>query len=280
MTSKEFIETLKKAAESKTLYVSGGFGAPLNEKNKKRYSTNNDYNRAHADQILKASSDTFAFDCCNAIKGVLWGWSADVSATYGGAEFCSNGIPDVGENTMIEMCTDLSTDFSNIKEGEAVWIPGHIGVYIGNNLVIEATPAWKNGVQITALANKGGVVGYNSRAWTKHGKLPWIEYVKAKNGWVHDGNGWLYYEDDEIVKNAWRRDSIDLCYLGWDGYMVRNMWMADDGGWHFCGDDGHIVRNAWVRDNIGLRYYGEDGYPKVNATVKIETDAWGYAKNI
>jgi len=45
MTTKKFIEQLKKAVASKTLYVSGCFGAPMNQKNKARYTSNNDYNK-------------------------------------------------------------------------------------------------------------------------------------------------------------------------------------------------------------------------------------------
>lgn len=53
---------------------------------------------------------------------------------------------------------------------------GHIGVYIGDGLAVECQPAWKNGVQITAC--NCTKAGYNRRNWTKHGKLPYIEYVE------------------------------------------------------------------------------------------------------
>ena len=56
-------------------------------------------------------------------------------------------------------------------------MPGHIGVYIGDGLAVECTPKWDNKVQITAVANIGKKAGYNSRKWTKHGKLPYVEYV-------------------------------------------------------------------------------------------------------
>ena len=76
---------------------------------------------------------------------------------------------------MIRECSDISTDFSKIEVGEAVWSSGHIGVYIGNGLAIECTPKWKNCVQITACNCKKS--GYNTRTWTKHGKLPYIDYT-------------------------------------------------------------------------------------------------------
>jgi hypothetical protein len=132
--------------------------------------------------IKAASSDTFGFDCCGLIKGILWGWSGDKSKTYGGATYKSNGVPDDSADTIITKCTDVSTDFTKIEVGEAVWKKGHIGVYIGDGLAIESTPAWKNGVQITACnCSKSG---YNRRNWTKHGKLPYVEYTAEEKDTV------------------------------------------------------------------------------------------------
>ncbi len=73
-----------------------------------------------------------------------------------------------------------STDFRNIVPGEAVWLKGHIGVYIGGGKVIECTPAFKNCVQVTACLNIGAISGMNGRRWNKHGKLPYIIYDTAE----------------------------------------------------------------------------------------------------
>ena len=179
MKNKEFVAKLKDIATNyKTLYVMGCFGAPMTETNKTRYINHHTYNKqANRQKMIKATSaDTFGFDCVCLIKGVLWGWSGDKSKTYGGATYKSNGVPDIGADSMITECSGVSTDFSKIEIGEAVWMEGHIGVYIGDGLAVECSPAWKNGVQITACnCNKKG---YNRRNWTKHGKLPYIEYVK------------------------------------------------------------------------------------------------------
>lgn len=53
---------------------------------------------------------------------------------------------------------------------------GHIGIYIGNGLAVECTPKWANKVQITAVGNIGSKAGYNTRTWTKHGRIPWVDY--------------------------------------------------------------------------------------------------------
>lgn len=162
----KFVNELKNISKQKTLYVMGSFGSPLTPANKIRYTNNHEYNRQSSrfSMIKSASSDTFAFDCVGLIKGVLWGWNGS-NEVYGGAKYASNGVPDINADTLIKQCKNVSTDFSNIEIGEAVWIPGHIGVYVGDGKVIECTPQWRNGVQVTS-----------KRKWHKHGKLPYITY--------------------------------------------------------------------------------------------------------
>lgn len=178
MTNKELAQKLINIAKNvKTLYVMGGIGFPLNEKGKQRAYKNSWNTTSDRVSCIKAATDdTFAFDCVCLIKSVLWGFAADPSKTYGGAVYQSNGVPDIGADTMITKCSELSTDFSNIEIGEAVWMRGHIGVYVGDGLAVECTPKWKNCVQLTACnCTKSG---YNRRNWTKHGKLPYVKYVK------------------------------------------------------------------------------------------------------
>ena len=167
------------ATEYKTLYVMGCFGAPMTMAAKERYRNNCSYNRQPSRQqlITQASADTFGFDCVCLIKGVLWGWRGDENALYGGATYESNGVPDVGADAMISLCRDVSSDFSAVEAGEALWLSGHIGIYIGGGLAVECSPKWADKVQITAVENIGKNPLYNSRQWTKHGKLPWVLYL-------------------------------------------------------------------------------------------------------
>lgn len=178
MTNELFVAKLLDIAMNyKTLYVRGCAGAPLSNKNKEYYINKNAYNKreVRATKIRKAEEGTFGFDCSCTLKAVLWGWCGDVNATYGGAKYASNGVPDLSANGLIKVCSNVSTDFSKISKGEAVWIKGHIGVYVGNNRVVECTPKWKDGVQITYLGNVTNATP--NRVWTKHGKLPYIEYL-------------------------------------------------------------------------------------------------------
>lgn len=183
MTAEKLAETAGTiATKYKTLYVMGGFGAPLNARNKARYTGSgaNEYNlrAANKAKIMDATNDTFAFDCVGLIKGILWGWDGNLNDVYGGATYNENGVPDYGANTVISVCKEVSTDFSHIDVGEAVWKEDHIGIYIGGGFAVECTPAWRDKVQITAC--NCDRAGYNRRNWTKHGKLPWVDYAKAE----------------------------------------------------------------------------------------------------
>ena len=182
-TAKELAATAEAVAKKyKTLYVMGCFGAPMTESNKQRYINHHSYNRRsdRKPMIMAATADTFGFDCVCFIKGLLWGWDGNASKIYGGATYQTNGVPDIDADTMMRECEDVSTDFSNIQIGEAVGLPGHIGIYIGNGLVAECSPIWGNGVQITALGNIGKKAGYNARTWTNHGKISYVSYEPAE----------------------------------------------------------------------------------------------------
>lgn len=173
------------AKNYKTLYAVGAFGAPLNARNKQRYSNNCPQNKRREKLYMAASTDTFVFDCSGMIKGILGGWCGNKNVTYGGVTvkkvdgklvYGDYNFPDYEPNGMIKACSSVSSDFSKIEVGEMLWLDGHAGVYIGNGLAAEATSAWDCKVQITAVGNIGTKEGYKTRKWTKHGKLPMVDY--------------------------------------------------------------------------------------------------------
>lgn len=226
----KFAEICKNIAENyKTLYVMGCFGAPMNAENKARYTKNHSYNKKpeRTKMIKNATEDTFGFDCVNLIKGILWGWSGDKTKRYGGAKYNTNGVPDTNADGMIKLCNNVSTDFSKIEIGEALWLKGHIGVYIGNGLAVECTPSFNNCVQITAVNKKSG--SYPVRVWKKHGKLPYIIYKeneacleeiakKVINGDYGNGEarrkkleaeGYDYRSVQDLVNSLLKKDDLD-----------------------------------------------------------------------
>jgi hypothetical protein len=181
MKVNDFLNMVRKAVNSKTLYVMGGWGFPLTPANKERAFTNA-YNKRpeRKVKINAASNDTFAFDCCGLCKAVLWGWNADASKKNGGASYASNNVPDWdAKELMFKGCTEQSKDFTDIEAGEFLWLDGHCGIYLGDGLAAESTPKWKDGAQITAVANIGKKAGYESRTWTYHGHLKFVDYGEA-----------------------------------------------------------------------------------------------------
>ncbi|MDE6260544.1 MAG: hypothetical protein K2M42_06745 [Oscillospiraceae bacterium] len=180
-------QALDIARNYKTSYMLGPWGWPATDKMITRATTNGSNAQTNKQWLAKANAikgKGFLFDCVGLIKGILWGWSGDLSRTYGGAGYACNGVPDYDAKKMIDCCREVSTDFSRIVPGEAVWMDGHIGIYVGGGVVVESTPKWQGGVQCSTLTNTAGsqklpgTVG--SRTWTKHGKLPWVDYTAAK----------------------------------------------------------------------------------------------------
>lgn len=214
MTRKDFLDKLTLAVNSKTLYVVGGFGAPATEKNKKRYSTNHDYNKKIADTIMAQPSDCFFFDCCGLVKGVLWGWEANKDLVYGGATYKSNGLPDLGTESLIAACSDVSTDFGKIEPGELLWQQGHVGVYVGDGVAIESTGLWKDGVQLVPLSKRTG-----KYEWKKHGKLPWVDYTpeaRFQIGQLVEFTGHVYY-GSATSTSPWATDPQLAIVAGYEG---------------------------------------------------------------
>lgn len=160
-----FIEILERADAKETVYASGGIGQRLSDANKKallRRYPSNEWRKG----FKEADGRTFAFDCCGLVKAILWGWTGS-GASFGGTVYESNGVPDVNEDGLINRCLKVSQDITTVEPGELLWMKGHCGVYVGNGIVIESTPAEEGGVQKISLS---------FRAWIKHGRLPWVYY--------------------------------------------------------------------------------------------------------
>lgn len=197
MTGKNFAAACLNVANNyKTVYMWGVFGAPVTESviASKTLQYPDWYTKARQASLRALTGrNYFAFDCIGLIKGILWGWNGDGAAAYGGARYAANGVPDTSADAAIKACTGVSTDFSGLEVGEALWLSGHIGVYIGGGLAVECSPKWSGGVQITAVGNLGCKAGYNARTWTKHGKMPWIDYTVTE-----------MEEEEELTLEAFR----------------------------------------------------------------------------
>lgn len=91
------------------------------------------------------------------------------------------------------------------------------------------------------------------------------------NGWTKKGASWYYMEDGEPVKNKWRKDSRDWCYLGNDGKMCVSRWVKDSKGWCYVGKDGRILRDTWLSWDGGSYFLKKDGHMATGDLDIVET---------
>lgn len=180
MKVNEFVKKLYEIEKTETVYSWGTF---LNKKKNGKLCT----------------------DCSGLVKGILWGYPNN-------GKYCSNRVTDVNANTIInKYCSITGTPHSNMPVGSFLWMKGHCGIYIGNNQVIESTPKWKNGVQITKLS---------ARKWLKYGILKWLDY----------GASYDYVAiAKEVVKGKYgnghynRKQALEKNYPGIEYELVRSL---------------------------------------------------------
>nr|DAQ15754.1 MAG TPA: protein of unknown function (DUF3597) [Caudoviricetes sp.] len=108
-------------------------------------------------------------DCIGLIKGYLWSETPTSKPKYKSSQ-------DVSANGMYEKCKSKGKINTMPNEpGVLVFMDNHVGVYIGNDYVIEAR-GHAYGVVKTKLSE---------RKWTKWGECPWIEYSAIKSNESH-----------------------------------------------------------------------------------------------
>lgn len=129
---------------------------------KKQYPSHYGFERM---EEYKSQFGERVHDCVGLIKGYLWSENFVAPPKY-------NPSQDVSANGMLKKCTEKGK-ISTMPEmpGILVFKRGHVGVYVGNNKVIEAR-GFNYGVVETELGKRG---------WTDWGKCPWITYPKSGN---------------------------------------------------------------------------------------------------
>ena len=103
-------------------------------------------------------------DCVGLIKGYGWLDPTNQSINYG-----TNGMPDYNADTMYSVSSEKGTmDTMPDIPGIALWKSGHIGVYIGGGMAIEAMGT-KYGVVKTEVEGRG---------WEGWCKIEYIDYIE------------------------------------------------------------------------------------------------------
>lgn len=153
------------------------------------------YNRARLPEYYTAADfpeqlDKRVHDCIGLVKGFLWSKTPESVP-----EYCSSDCPiDHSADSMLKACKEKgSIDTIPDIPGVLVFMPGHVGVYIGGGQVIEAR-GHRYGVVKTPL---------QGRDWRNWGKCPYIEYVESE-----DEDGVRYAKLTDIPNNWGAQDII------------------------------------------------------------------------
>ena len=171
--------------------------------------------------------------------------------------------------------------------------------------VVENT---KNEAEKTEKKKEPVVVKENN---SKKEAIPNKEKVEEahKNGWQKEHGKWLFYENNQPIKN-WKKIASVWYFFDQNGIMasntivndyafqtsgamVENSWVKIADKWYYATDSGKIVRNRWEKISNVWYYFKQDGVMASNvlvndyllnssgamaqnAWVKI-TDKWYYA---
>ena len=171
--------------------------------------------------------------------------------------------------------------------------------------VVENT---KNEAEKTEKKKEPVVVKENN---SKQEAIPNKEKVEEahKNGWQKEHGKWLFYENNQPIKN-WKKIASVWYFFDQNGIMasntivndyafqtsgamVENSWVKIADKWYYATDSGKIVRNRWEKIGNVWYYFKQDGVMASNvlvndyllnssgamaqnAWVKI-TDKWYYA---
>lgn len=194
-TSTGLVEFVKQALNNGAGYVYGTFGqtctTALLDAKAKQYPANN-----LAGGSMRKTGEKWmgkrVMDCVGLIKYYLWSDGYGMNPVY-------NSSQDKSANGMLSACLE-SGSIGSMPDipGILVFMPGHVGVYIGNGEVIES---------------KGTAYGvvktiFKGRGWKNWGKCPYISYTSQPSSDITDSqsSGTYHYStgDYKIIVDGLR----------------------------------------------------------------------------
>lgn len=138
--------------------------------------------------------DGYSWDCWNLPKSIIWGWKEGGAVGSYQRANPATGLGDWNGWTILNCCSNISTDFAHISEGEFLLTEnkGHAAVYVGEFKdrygqlcnVVECTTDWGTWRVIGSWVDPDGTRrnckgGTAARPWHWHGMLPWIDYSEV-----------------------------------------------------------------------------------------------------
>lgn len=151
-------------------YIWGGLGKTITEALIQQMAAL--YPKVYTEEYkakVRKNMGSKSYDCVGLIKCAMWGNKGD------GLLRIYDASTDITANDMLDNCP-VQGSISAMPEipGLIVWMPGHIGIYIGGGQVVEARGV-DYGVVQTVLAGRG---------WQKWGQCKWVDYV-TQTDFVH-----------------------------------------------------------------------------------------------
>lgn len=155
-----------------------------------RKTSNKDDDGGGVYNVGQWDGESFCFDCSGLIKSIIWGFSGNKSASYGGAQYCSNGCSDINDAGFGQYCNNSMSTVNTAPQGAILWKSGHVGIYCGNGNTVECsynTERVSKGTVQTSGARTVEGKSYNN--WEAWGCPDFINYTEGKKTSPQTMNG-------------------------------------------------------------------------------------------
>ncbi|MCH1940045.1 C40 family peptidase [Holdemania massiliensis] len=206
------------------------------------------------------SSSRRVFDCVGLIKCFLWHDYGPGNTSYYGKT-----APDINADQMYSKAT-VKGPISTIPEipGLLVWQPGHIGIYIGNGQVIEATA--KRWGSIGGCVVKSQFINKSAAmyrgTWTHWLRCPFLMYPEeGSKMYLKPGYQSLAWQGQTIHVYK-RRDDQDIGLLQLPGQVTKTIDKIDDDHIHYCKVNWPFFNNHPDTKEYGITYGRNQGFTR------------------
>ena len=237
-----------------------------------------DYNNKYPYNLGYNHGSYWSWDCWNLPKTILWGWNEKIAKGKWQPKNTSIGLGDWNGWTILNCCSNISTDFSKLTPSEFMLTKdkGHVGTYMGEFTidgkvynVIECTSAWSHNVLASYVDANGNRSQYKGGAkkntpWHWHGLLPWLDYTEPPKNVVAVDGSW------GMATTRYTQKMLGTPVTGKVGGQPRSnkkyLPAASTASWQFklTGAKGSAMVKA-LQKKIGVKQDGKFGKQSVTA---------------
>ena len=151
-----------------------------------------EYDNTYPNNVMKWHPDGgyWTADCLGFVHTMVNGFAGNKSELGGGAVMDDFVLMSDEYTTLSKYCYDASANFNYLVPGEFLYMPGHVGLYIGEcepfgdgrifNVAECCYSSWGGGGLLSYVNTNGARVnhkgGSQSGWWTQHAKLYRVDY--------------------------------------------------------------------------------------------------------